>query len=292
MIDLHIHSTASDGECLPYQIPIFGKESNVTALALTDHDTTDGLDEFLESAADVGVMGIPGVELSCASSGIDKVHIVGLFINHRDSGFLGTLEQIRNWRDERNLKIIQKLDECEKHIELSEVMEVARSKRGSVGEVVLGRPHIAEVMVRRGYCKDIKAAFRDYLGKNQKAYVPRQTLDAVDGIAAIHSAGGLAIWAHSMTSVKSHTVVTELCGKFKEYGLDGMEVIYSDFTPNDTEFAMSCARQFGFLMSGGTDFHGEKVTPGIRIGEGRGDGFAVPESFLEAMMKQRSASAH
>ena len=286
MIDLHIHSTASDGECLPYQIPIFGKESNVTALALTDHDTTDGLDEFLESANDVGVRGIPGVELSCASSGIDKVHIVGLFINHKDRGLLDTLEQIRNWRDERNLKIIQKLDDCDRHIELSEVMEVARSKRGSVGEVVLGRPHIAEVMVRRGYCRDIKAAFRDYLGKNQKAYVPRQTLDVVNGIAAIHSAGGLAIWAHSMTSVNSRTIVTELCKKFKEYGLDGMEVIYPDFTPADTVFAMNCAKNFGFLMSGGTDFHGEKVTPGIRIGEGKGDGFAVPESFIDAMLKR------
>ena len=285
MIDLHIHSTASDGECLPYQIPIFGKESNVTALALTDHDTTDGLDEFLESARDVGVRGIPGVELSCSSSGIDKVHIVGLFINHKDSGLLDTLEQIRNWRDERNLKIIRKLDECDRHIELSEVEDVARSKRGSVGEIVLGRPHIAEVMVRHGYCKDIKAAFRDYLGKNQKAYVPRQTLDAVDGIKAIHSAGGLAIWAHSMTTVKSHAIVTELCEKFKGFGLDGMEVIYPDFTPNETAFVMNCAKEFGFLMSGGTDFHGEKVTPGIRIGEGKGDGFAVPETFLEAMKR-------
>ncbi len=283
MIDLHIHSTASDGECLPYQIPIFGKESNVTALALTDHDTTDGLDEFLESASDVGVRGIPGVELSCSSSGIDKVHIVGLFINHKDSGLLDTLEQIRNWRDERNLKIIRKLDECGRHIELSEVMEVARCKRGSVGEVVLGRPHIAEVMVKRGYCRDIKSAFRDYLGKNQKAYVPRQTLDAANGIAAIHSAGGLAIWAHSMTTVKSHMLVTELCRKFKEFGLDGMEVVYPDFSPSDTEFAIKCAENFNLLKSGGTDFHGEKVTPGIRIGEGRGEGFAVPEAFLEAM---------
>ena len=283
MIDLHLHSTASDGECLPYQIPIFGKESGVSAIALTDHDTTDGLDEFLESAADVGVRGVPGVELSCSSSGIDKVHIVGLFIDHKDKGLLDTLFQIRNWRDERNILILKKLDEYKRHIELSEVMEVARSKRGSVGEVVLGRPHIAEVMVRHHYCRDIKAAFRDFLGKNQKAYVPRQTLDAKNGIEAIHSAGGLAIWAHPLTTVKSHSMVTELCTKFKEFGLDGMEVIYPDFTPNDMEFAMQCARDFGLLKSGGTDFHGEKVTPGIRIGVGKGDGFAVPESFLEAM---------
>lgn len=283
MIDLHLHSTASDGECLPYQLPIFAKETGLTALALTDHDTTDGLDEFLESAEETGIRGIPGIELSCTSSGIDKVHIVGLFINHKDSSMQDMLQQIRDWRDTRNLKILQKLDECGKHLELSEVMDIARLKRGASGEVVLGRPHIAEAMVRRGYCRDIKAVFRDYLGKNQRAYVPRQTLDAENGIALIHSAGGLAIWAHSMTSVKSKTLVHELCVKFKAYGLDGMEVVYPDFSASETEFAKRCASEFGLLKSGGTDFHGEKVTPGIRIGQGREDSFQVPDEFLDEM---------
>ena len=288
MIDLHIHSTASDGECLPYQIPIFGKESNVTALALTDHDTVDGLDEFLESAKDVGVKGIPGVELSCTSFGIDKVHIVGLFINHHDSVFLDTLEQIRNWRDERNIKILLKLDECGRHIEIGEVMEIARSKRGSIGEVVLGRPHIADVLIDKGYCKNSQDAFKRYLGERAPTYVPKEALPYGKAIEVIHASGGLAIWAHplartSMTNTKFKRMLTGLMSA----GLDGVEAYYPEHTITRRMTVEHEAELNGLLLSGGSDYHGGSRHVGIMLGTfANGAPLCVPDELLERMKRR------
>lgn len=290
MIDLHCHSTASDGAFMPSKLPGMAKGNGVSAMALTDHDTTAGLEEFMAAADAVGIEGVPGVELSCFVSSEEKVHIVGLYIDWNAKSMQKLLGQIRVWRDERNINILNKLAEYGKPVSLEEVQEISRAAAQSTEgneEEVIGRPHIAQAMVNHGYCTCVKDAFRDYLGRGKKAYFDRQTLDAKAGISLIHEAGGLAIWAHPAVSIKSNTRILKIVDELLPFGLDGMETIYPEYTPADTNFITEIVKRHSLLASGGTDFHGPKVTPGISIGRKDDGGFMVPDDFLTQIKMKR-----
>lgn len=284
MIDLHCHSTASDGAIRPDALPAIARDIGVSALALTDHDTTDGLPHFVDAAAALGFNAIPGVELSSRLSTGDKAHIVGLYVDWYADSFQELLTQIRTWRMERNYIILQKLADIGKPVTL----EQARAC-GEYG-CVLGRPHIAAAMVKLKYCKCQNDAFKDYLRRGRPAYAPHKTPDAPDAIAALHAAGAVAIWAHpmstgNMTGPKLERIIAEL----QSAGLDGIEAFYPDFTPTNTQNVLKAAYKHNLLVSGGTDFHGGSTHLNVRIGLGKGNGFHVPDYILTPI-KRRAQS--
>ena len=284
MIDLHCHSTASDGEKTPSEIVGLAVSAGLSAVALTDHDTMDGLDEFMEAAGAAGLEGVPGVELSCAAPLGLQVHLLGLFIDRRCGALLEALELTRRWRAERNAAMVHRLSGLGIKLDEGELLGIAReNSRG--GKTFIGRPHMAEALVRRGYCKDKREAFSMYLGKNARAYVPRRTLDVRQSIGIIHEAGGLAVLAHSLASIgdrKKHQATVEA---LVAMSLDGIEVMYPDYSPLAMRKLNGLADARGLLKSGGTDYHGPATSPGICLGTGRSrEGrLMIPDSYLEAM---------
>lgn len=275
MIDLHCHSSASDGVLSPSFLPLHAINSNISALALTDHDTTDGLDEFMDAAKKLNFNAIPGLELSCRISSGDKCHIVGLFIDWKNTQLQHILRQIIIWRQERNLAILEKLCDIGMPVTLEEAL--------SCGEkgCVLGRPHIASAMVKKGYCSNSQAAFKKYIGRGRDAYVYRQTPTIEEGLAALHAAGAVTIWAHPMTSDNmTGPKLRRITGELIEAGLDGIEAYYPDHTPTQTQNVLKIANETGLLVSGGSDFHGGDRHRDIKIGIGKGGSFQVPDELL------------
>ena len=286
MIDLHCHSIASDGELAPSELPALAAQNGVSALALTDHDTTDGLEEFL--AADSTVERIPGVELSCCLAGGNAIHIVGLFVDRANLDLQEALAQIRHWRDDRNLAILEKLKELGMPVSFEKVLEIASKEPDASGKVVIGRPHIAKALCQHGYCKDVRDAFEKFLRNDRPAYVNRRKLDARDGIRLLHEAGAVVIWAHPFVTMSRRNKVTHAIKDLMFAGLDGLETIYPDYKPADTPYGQALAKNRMLLESGGTDFHGPKTRKGIQIGFGyEQKPICVPESFLDAIKAAR-----
>lgn len=248
----------------------------LTALAITDHDCADGNAEAFAEGAQNGLEVIPGVELSCNFTPTN-VHVVGLFIDPTEERFAATLEEVREYRRLRNPKILEKLTEMGMPITLEE----AAAKAG--GRTV-GRPHIAEVMVEKGYVADFQEAFEKYLAHNKPAYVHRRRITAEEGIALLHGAGGLAFLAHPGIYALPARITENMIYKLARAGLDGVEVYYSDHLPTDTAFLRRLVDEYDLLASGGTDFHGE-AKPGIEVGVGRGD-LRIPYELV-ARMKAR-----
>ena len=286
MIDLHCHSTASDGECTPAELLALAAQNGLSALALTDHDTTEGIEEFL--AVDSTVERIPGVELSCCLAGSNAIHIVGLYVNKDNSALQEGLAQIRSWRDERNLAILEKLRELGMPVSFNDVLEIADKENDGSGKVVIGRPHIAKALCQYGYCKDVRDAFEQFLKNDRPAYVNRRKLEAKEGIRLLHEAGAVVIWAHPFVTMSRHNKVTHAIKELAYGGLDGLETIYPDYTQADIKYGRALAKNRMLLESGGTDFHGPNVRKGIQIGFGYGqNSICVPDSFLDAIKKAR-----
>ena len=286
MIDLHCHSTASDGEFSPSELLRMAEQNGVSALALTDHDTTDGLEEFL--ATESTVEHIPGIELSCSMTGSNAIHIVGLYVDRLNPALQETLSLIRRWRDDRNLAILKKLKELGMPVSFEEVLEIASKEEDSSGKVVIGRPHIAKALCQHGYCKDVRDAFDKFLRSDRPAYVNRRKLEAREGIRLLHDAGAVVIWAHPFVTMSRRNKVTHAIKELMFAGLDGLETIYPDYKPADFPYAQSLAKNRMLLESGGTDFHGPNTRKGIQIGFGYEHApICVPESFLDAIKEAR-----
>ena len=286
MIDLHCHSTASDGEFSPSELLHMAEQNGVSALALTDHDTTDGLEEFL--AAESTIEHIPGIELSCNMTGNNAIHIVGLYVDRLNPALQETLAQIRHWRDDRNLAILEKLKELGMPVSSEEVLEIASKEPDASGKVVIGKPHIAKALCQHGYCKDVRDAFDKYLRNDRPAYVNRRKLEAREGIRLLHDAGAVVIWAHPFVTMSRRNKVTHAIKELMFAGLDGLETIYPDYRPADTPYAHDLAKNRMLLESGGTDFHGPNTRKGIQIGFGYEHApICVPESFLDAIKEAR-----
>ena len=275
MIDLHTHSTASDGTFSPAELVRAAGQLNLEALALTDHDTVAGITEFLTAGATSTVQTIPGVELSCSWYG-GTMHILGLFIDPENPGLIRLLEKVQITRRERNRIILEKLRENGIPITLEQV-------EAETGSVNLGRPHIGVCLTRQGVCTDLRDAFRRFLGRNQLAYVRRFLPLPDEVIDVIHQAGGIAIWAHPLNKLRHSTAKLRQVARFlQEKGLDGMEVLYPDFSEREVATAQKVAHELHLLPSGGTDFHGAN-TPDLALAVGRGQ-LQVPADLLSAMM--------
>ena len=286
MIDLHCHSTASDGELTPTELVRLAEKHSVSAVALTDHDTTDGLEEFL--SVDSTVERIPGVELSCSLAGSNDIHVVGLYVDKGNAALQEALAQIRRWRDDRNIAILEKLKELEIPVSFEEVLDIASKEEDASGEIVIGRPHIAKALCQHGYCKDVRDAFEKFLRNDRPAYVNRRKLDVREGIRVLHDAGAVVIWAHPFVTMSSHDEVADAIKDLVCEGLDGLETIYPDYKPADTPYAQALAKNRMLLESGGTDFHGPKTRKGVQIGFGyEQNPICVPEAFLDAIKDAR-----
>ena len=288
MIDLHCHSTASDGSFTPTQLVSLAEECGLKALALTDHDTLDGLGEFRRAGENSPVECIPGIELASqdAENSYAGYHIVGLFLGAEASEEMQELMQrCIEAREARNLAILERLRHHGIELSLTEVESAA-------GGEVIGRPHIAQALVNRGVVSSIQCAFDRYLGSGKPAYVRRRLPSPETAIAAIHSMGGVAIWAHPFTR-GNYTVrrIHEMAVHLKGIGLDGMEAYYALHTVTQVKNALEICEDVGLLPSGGSDFHGA-VTRSIRLGVGTGK-LNVPDSILadlEACRDQRASA--
>ena len=278
MIDLHCHSTASDGTFSPAALVSEALRANLSALALTDHDTVDGVDEFMRAAEGTSLRAIPGVELASRNEKGESMHLVGLFIDCHSESLACSLNTINKWRKERNERLLANLNRLGLEITMEEVKAVA-------GSHVIGRPHFARVLASKKYVGNIKGAFSRYLDRGKPAYSPRQVFSIKECIDIIHQANGLAIWAHPFSN--SHLTISNFrcrMNALKEEGLDGVEAYYPCHTQNQTKMAALIANSLGLLQSGGSDFHGS-VFPGLNLGTAYGH-FKIDDSLLDAMLKR------
>lgn len=280
-IDLHIHSIKSDGTYTPSQIAVLAKEKGLSAAALTDHDSMEGTEEFVEECERLGIEGIPGVEMGAAFKG--ELHIVGLYVGGEE--FRKTLQELRNGRKDRNLKMIKKLQEGGYDIVIDDIID----EEAGITLESSGRLHIAKALVKKGYVKDVDEAFDTMLSKGKEFYVKRFALSPEECIKAIKNAGGAAVWAHPIYSAKTEEDITALALRLKEAGLDAMECLYSRYTDEDTRLCQRVAEKTGLLMSGGSDFHGENK-PDVELGAVNG-GY-VPYEFLEKIKERTAYAGH
>jgi predicted metal-dependent phosphoesterase TrpH len=274
-VDLHIHSTASDGRLSPAELVATAAEHGLTTIALTDHDTIGGLAQAVVAAESLpGFRMIPGIELSTEAEG--EVHVLGYFIDYTSDALGARLERMRNSRLERAQAMIGRLADLGIVIEWSRVKEIAGS--GSVG-----RPHLAQAMLEKGYIDSFKDAFTRYIGYGGPAYVERKKVTPVRAVEIVLEAGGLPVLAHPFTGSATEALIIEL----KAAGLVGIEAYYNNYTADQISDLVSLAREHNLIATGGSDFHG------IDQSETAIGGVEVPLEAAEqlvALMEQRVAT--
>lgn len=282
LIDLHTHSTASDGTLAPAQVAAAAAEAGLAAVALTDHDTTQGLAEFLTAAAPGGPELVPGVELSVDRPGGGSLHLVGLWVDPEEPRFKEGLERVQNARLERNPKIAARLRELGLDVSLEEVAAAA-------GGGQVGRPHFAQVLVDKGMVGGPGEAFGRYLKRGAPAYVEKQRLTPEQAMELIRGAGGISVLAHPGLLELHPAALEKLAARLMEQGLTAIEAYYSEHNPAQERSLKEMAARLGLAVSGGSDFHGFNK-PGIRLGAGKGT-LRVPASLLAGLKQARDAGA-
>lgn len=276
MIDLHTHSCCSDGTDTPEQLVQNAVAAGVEVIALTDHDTTAGIPAFLKAADGLSITAVPGIEFGSFLF-TKEIHIVGLFIDHRSSALQQATEQMLAWRRERNLEIIQRLQQHGYNITEEEVLEVS-------GGISIGRPHIASVLVRKGYFSEIQTVFAALIGRGTPCYVQRKFYSPDKCIELIHEAGGIAIWAHAVFSQRGPGGFLRKIGRrMMGFGIDGLECYYSGYTPLQEREALKFVAQTGLLMSGGSDYHG-LTHKDCELGVGYGN-LNIPRSIYDNLFE-------
>lgn len=274
IIDLHTHSTASDGTYTPTELVQKAKDIGLTALALTDHDTIDGLSEFQSAGKLCGIETISGIEFAALWERHHRpeIHLVGLGINPTSPPLLEQMKEIRRSRDIRNQKMCEKLTSIGLHITLEDV-------EANAGGDIITRAHFANVLLEKGYIRLRSDAFSRYISTGMPGYVEREFLSPALCIRTIKDAGGAAVLAHPTQYGLGQTELEELIEELIGYGLDGIECHYSTYTPMQTYQITALAEKYHLLPSGGSDFHG-KNKPDIHLGSGKGT-LAIPYAFWE-----------
>ncbi len=268
-VDLHTHTTASDGADSPTELVAAAAALGLSAVAVTDHDTTEGLKEAAAAAAGAGIELVGGLELSLEWSR-GAMHLLVLMIDDPDS-LPFRLEKVRNGRVRRNLLIAERLRSQDVDITMEEV-------RREGGEGTIGRPHFASLLVKKGYVPDIPAAFDRYLARGCPAYVERYRLAPAEAIELAHAVGGAAVLAHPLTLGVEGGELSALLEELAAQGLDGLEAHYGAYGPTTRRSLATVARRHGLIPSGGSDYHG-RFKPDTRLGVGRGD-LVVPDEVL------------
>lgn len=248
--DLHTHTRASDGTGTPADNVRIAREAGLAAVAITDHDTVAGLEEAMAEGRRLGMAVVPGVEISTVADGKD-IHVLGYFMAVDDELFLERLKELRSIRDKRNMMMIERLNELGMEITMAEV--TSRFHVSGRTDDTVGRPHIADVLIAKGYASSLRDAFDRYLGEGGAAYVNPPRIRPETAIQWIHEAGGAAVLAHPGL-YKQDDLVAEMAGD----GLDGIEADHSDHSPEEVEHYRRMAEQAGLLVTAGSDYHGER----------------------------------
>ncbi|MGE0643022.1 MAG: PHP domain-containing protein [Nitrospira sp.] len=275
-LDLHLHTTHSDGSCTPTEVVDLAHQAGVTAMAITDHDITTGIPEAISAGEQHGIEIIPGVEISSLMER-SELHILGYFLDWQDHDLNERFKSLRDSRHRRNPQIVSRLQSLGIDITYDDVRALA-------GSDSVGRPHIARALIDKGVVTSAKEAFDRFLGDGKPAYVPRELPTPAEAIRWIKAAGGLAVLAHPTWVKPTEQSLTELVRRLKEEGLDGVEVYYSTHAARQTREYLSLAQQLGLLVTGGSDFHG-LTKPDIEVGIGKGS-LHIPTALLPKMKDQ------
>jgi len=272
-LDLHLHTTHSDGSFTPTEIIDLAHTAGVTALAITDHDITTGVSEAAEAGHARGIEVIPGIEISSVLGG-SELHILGYYLDYRDERLNERLTTLRESRHRRNPKIIERLQAAGIGITYDEVRAIA-------GTDSVGRPHIARTLMEKKVVASAKEAFDLWLAEGRPAYVPRELPTPAEAIRWIKEAKGLPVLAHPTWVKTTEGTLTDLVRHLKADGLDGVEVHYSTHTARQTRDYLALAKQLDLLVTGGSDFHGI-TKPDIAVGVGKGT-LHIPVSLLDRL---------
>jgi len=278
-IDLHTHSTASDGCLTPTELMERAARLGLAALALTDHDTVAGLDEARATATRVGVELVAGCELSVVWP-VGFMHLLGLFLPERPGRLLSAMDHLMARRHERNRRIVDKLRALGLNITYDEVQALAGN--GSVG-----RPHLARVLQAKGYVANMDQAFHEYLGSRGRAFVPKDQFTPEQAMAALKEEGASVILAHPFSLRATGRTLENKIRRLKDMGLDGMECLYPEHSPDQTREYLRLAAKLDLAVTGGSDFHGPAVKPDIELGVGAGS-LVLPYAMLDSLRERRA----
>ena len=267
-VDLHIHSSVSDGKFSPAEVVRKSAEAGLTVIAITDHDNVDGIAPALEAAKEFPRLRvIPGVEISTDEPD-GEVHVLGYFIDYSHQELLATLKNMRQSRQKRAKKMVNKLATLGLLVDWQRVQEIA-------GTGSIGRPHIAQALLEKGYIATIKEAFDKYIARGGPAYIEREKISPAEAVGLILRAKGLPVLAHPLTSNDPET----LAAKLKESGLIGIEVYYGEYTPEEIRRLVGLADKYRLIATGGSDYHGLDDNAETMIG-----GADVPVATAEQLM--------
>jgi predicted metal-dependent phosphoesterase TrpH len=285
-IDLHIHSTASDGSLTPADIIDHAQKLNLAAIAITDHDSVDGSKEALQIGIPPSLHFLTGVEISAAHPpffpGSGSFHILGYAIHLDNRDLNQALSKLQDARKNRNPEILKRLNKLGFRISLEEVNQ-------EVGEGQMGRPHIAYAMLKKGFVASINEAFDKYLGNAGPAYVDKDRIECEQAINIIRAAGGVPVLAHpALLNIDNDQNLDALLQNLVKIGLAGIEVYYPGHSPRQIRQYTELAEKYGLLMTGGTDFHGS-ITPDTKMGSGNGDLF-VPYTLYKELINANKQS--
>ena len=271
LCDLHTHSTFSDGSCSPKELLETAKAAGLVAVALTDHNTVDGLKTFLTDGKNYGIEAVAGVEISCDYNG-KELHVLALFIENRLSEMQKFLEISKSRKEESNKLLAENLVNKGYKIDYEQI------KLQTVGSI--NRVHFANELIKKGYIKTVKEGFYTVLSENAGFYLPPKRLTVFEVIDFIKTINAISVLAHPLLNLTKEELI-EFLPEAKQMGLKAIETRYSKYSIEEQEFCTRVAKDFGLLESGGSDFHGANK-PDIKIGVGQG-GLQVPYKFLEAI---------
>jgi len=287
VIDLHTHSSVSDGSETPSRVVELAARAGCSALALTDHDSLDGLEEAGRAAAALGVRLVLGCEVSCRKppSPLDgaplpgAVHVLVYFVAPGTEPLQAELHALRGDRAARNRALAARLVELGTGVRYEDAVAEAGDEGG------VGRPHFARALVKAGAAEDVDDAFDRWLADGRPAYVPKARLDPPEVARLAHRSGGVAVLAHPLSTGLEPAVLERLVAHMAEGGLDGVEAVYGSYTPDERARLRAMAGRLGLAVTGGSGFHGS-FKPTLSVGTGRGD-LAVPDELLDALEARR-----
>lgn len=274
-IDLHTHTTFSDGTYTPEELMKYAVQKGLKAIAVTDHDTIDGYESSAFWAKHYNIEFIPGVEIDATYNDIE-IHILGLFIDPKNKALVKLLNDLQQLRQNRAAKIIEILNTDGIDVALKDIYALSSHS-------LIGRPHFAKFLVNNGYYDSVSDAIKNYLGRGKRAYVARPLPEPGIVFDIIKCAGGIPILAHPVQYHLDYLREETMIKEFKAGGLVGIEAIYSENSSEDTRRYLEIAERYSLLVSGGSDFHGS-VKPGLDLGCGRGS-FGVEYGILEELRR-------
>jgi len=272
VVDLHVHSNVSDGSDSPERLAEMAAEAGLTAFALTDHDRLDGVEAAAKKATELGVELVPGVEISCEHKG--TMHMLVYFLEPGEGPLQGELARLQRARDTRNERLIARLAELGLPVSMEELLHEA----GGTGA---GRPHVAAILVRKGYALSVQDAFDKYLAKGAPAYIDKERLGPAKAITLALSSGALPVLAHPLSLGLGPAEMGATVRELAEAGLAGLEAIYGRYEQAERASLAVLAARSGLSITGGSDYHGT-YKPDLRLGTGRGD-LHVPDGALAAL---------